>query len=71
MSHRQSGRIFPHQRDANFDGAVLGDEIAIGESYVMNVHNTEQHTIKIGTKRKHRNKIKAIYIFWEKEFPQC
>ena len=59
--NQPSGRISPHQRHANFDANLLGDETEIGESYVLNVHNTEKHTIKVQTKRKHRNHIKQIY----------
>ena len=63
------GRILPHQRDADFGGAILGENIELGESYTLATHDTEQFTILEGTKRKYRNQIKYIYEFWEKEFP--
>ena len=66
----RTGRIFPHQRNANFSGAILGDDIKIDDEYVSNVHSVEQHTIKEHTKRKHRNAIKNIYEFWCKEFSE-
>ena len=64
------GRILPHQRDADFGGELLGENIELGESYTLATHNTEQFTILVGTKRKYRNRIKHIYEFWEKEFPE-
>ena len=70
MAASNRGRIFPHQRDATFDGNVLGDEIEISADHTLATHDVEQHTITVVTKRKHRNKIKTIYEYWEKEFPE-
>ena len=68
-SHRQ-GRIHPHQRNADFSGNILGENLERDGSYVSNVQETEQHSIDYKTKRAHRNKIKQIYEFWKEKFPQ-
>ena len=67
-THRR-GRIHPHQRNADFTGSLLGDNIELGESYVSNVQATEDFKVDIKTKRTHRNQIKQFYSFLEKEFP--
>ena len=67
--NQRSGRIFPHERDADFTGEVIGASLDLEESYVATVHATEKHTVVEETKRRHRNRIKEIYNFFEKEFP--
>ena len=69
-SSHKTGRIHPHQRDADFSGAVLGDDIVLEDRYVTSVQDTEQYNICVKTKRTHRNRIKQIYSFWEDQFPQ-
>ena len=64
-----TGRIHPHQRDANFSGNLLGDDIVLDESHVTSVQSTEQFTLDVDTKRNHQNRIKHIYTYWKTEFP--
>ena len=66
----QQGRIHPHQRNADFTGSLLGDEIELGDSYVSNVQATEDFKIDVKTKRTHHNQIKQYYTFLETAFPQ-
>ena len=68
-STRGQGRIHPHQRNADFSGELLGEDIDHDERYVSNVHATEQHSINYKTKRAHRNKLKQMYEFWQENFP--
>ena len=63
------GRIFPHQRNANFSGEVLGENITIADEHVEGVQSIEQFSIDAGTKKNHRNRIKHIYEYWKREFP--
>ena len=51
-THRQ-GRIHPHQRNADFNGLLLGDEIELGDTYVINVQAMEDFKIDANTKRTH------------------
>lgn len=71
MSTRQhsGGRIHPHQRNANFDGELLGDNIVLEESHIEEVQAVEQFSIDTATKKNHRNRIKNIYNYWETVFP--
>jgi hypothetical protein len=64
-----TGRIHPHQRDANFSGNLLGDDIVLDESHVTSVQSTEQFMLDVDTKQNHRNRIKHIYTYWKTEFP--
>ena len=41
MTSHRSGRIHPHQRDANLSSEILGDDIVLEEKYVISVHETE------------------------------
>ena len=66
----RAGRIFPHQRDADFSGDVLGASMHIGDQHAAEIHETEKHTVEEITKRRHRNRIKEIYNYWESEFPE-
>ena len=66
----QQGRIHPHQRDADFSGEVLGDDIVLNKNFISNVQDTEDFKIDIKTKRLHRNQIKQIYKFWQEKFPE-
>ena len=63
------GRIFPHQRNANFSGEVLGENITIANEHAEEVQLIEQFSIDVGSKKKHRNQIKHIYKYWKREFP--
>jgi len=63
-----TGRIYPHNRDANFTGTILGDSIVLDNKYVEGIQDTEKFSIDINTKRGHRNRIKEIYTFWEANF---
>ena len=58
MSSSRRGRLHPHQRDANFSGALLGDNINIKEEHIEVVQSTEQFSIDETTKKNHRNRIK-------------
>ena len=69
MTHQQ-GRIHPHQRNADFTGSLLGDEIELGDTYISNVQATEDFKIEVKTKRNHCNQIKQYYNFLETAFPQ-
>ena len=40
------GRIHPHQRDADFIGKFIGDEIHLSEDYITSEEATEQHKIE-------------------------
>ena len=66
----RAGRIFPHQRDADFSGDVLGASMHIGDQHAAEIHETEKHTVEEITKLRHRNRIKEIYNYWESEFPE-
>ena len=57
-SHRQ-GRIHPHQRNGDFSGNLLGENLERDGAYVSNVQETEQHSIDYKTKCAHRNKINS------------
>ena len=67
-THRR-GRTHPHQRDADFSGQLLGDDIELDETYISNVQETEDFKIDVLTKRSHRNRIKQMYLFWKDNFP--
>ena len=64
-----TGRIHPHQRDADFDGTLIGNGINLSKETVSGVHSTEQFTVEESTKRTHQNAIKHIYSYWEVHFP--
>ena len=64
-----TGRIYPHNRDANFSGAILGDSIVLDTIYVEGIQETEKFRIDVKTKRGHRNRIKEICKFWQEKFP--
>ena len=53
MSTRQhsGGRIHPHQRNANFDGELLGHNIVLDESHIEEVQAIEQFSINTATKK--------------------
>ena len=55
-----TGHIHPHQRDANFSGNLLGDNIILDEAHMTNVQSTEQFTLDVDTKQNHQNCIKYI-----------
>ena len=63
-NNRGAGRILPHQRNANFDGVVLGEDIGIAAGHTLATHDVELHTITIATKRKHSNKNPPICSRW-------
>ena len=65
-----SGRIHPHQRNANFTGTIIGDHIELDAQHVERVQLTEQHSIDATTKRGHRNRIRQIYVALEEKFPE-
>ena len=65
-----SGRIHPHQRNANFTGTIIGDSIVLDDHHIQNVQSTEQYSIDTATKRGHRNRIRQIYTAWEEHFPE-
>ena len=67
---RNGGRIHPSQRDANFGGEILGSTIPIDEQYARDVHETEQFSLDIATKRGHRNRIKHVYEFFLEVMPE-
>ena len=68
-STRGSGRIHPHQRDANFSDNLLGEDLVIPGDHVETVQATEKFSIDEKTKKNHHNRIKHIYQWWEKELP--
>ena len=63
------GRIFPHQRDADFTGEVLGEDLTLEDNHVEQVQEVEQFSLDENTKKNHRNRIKHIYNYWEQHFP--
>ena len=69
-SRTSRGRIQLHQRDADFTGDVLGDNIVIDETIVEEVQAVEQFSIDIATKKNHPNRIKHMYTHWERLFPK-
>ena len=44
-----TGRIYPHNRDANFSGAILGDSIVLDNIYVEGIQETEKFSIDVNT----------------------
>ena len=64
------GRIFPHQRNANLTGTILGDTIELDDHYAEDVEVIERHSIEVSTKKEHRNRIRQIYRGWEANFPE-
>ena len=71
MSTRQytGGQIHPHQCNADFDGELLGDNITLEESHIEEVQAVEQFSLNAETRKKHQNRIKHIYNYWERSFP--
>ena len=45
------GRIYPHQRNANITGTILGDTIKLDNRYTEDVEVTKRHSIEVSTKR--------------------
>ena len=68
-SRQRGGRVLPHQRNADFSGEVLGDNITIEETHVHNVQSVEQYSIDLESKNNHMNRIKHVYQYWESSFP--
>ena len=60
-NRQRGGHILPHQRDADFSGELLGNEIKIEDTHVENVQSVDQFSIDVETKKNHRNRIKHIY----------
>ena len=69
-SRGRTGRIHPHQRDADFTGPLLGENIQLPDTYVTNIQSTEQHNVKVSTKRNYRNQLKQMYTYWKEDFPE-
>lgn len=63
------GRIHRHQRNANFSGEILGNDIIIGEDDVQYIQNVEQHSIDIEVKKNYRNRIWHISKYWKENYP--
>ena len=66
---RIRGRIYPHQRDANMTGTILGDSIELDTQYVQTMNVTASHGLVPSTKRGHRNRIQHVYTAWAVLFP--
>ena len=58
-------QIYPHQRNSNLTGTIIGDGILIANQTIAKVQEIEGHTLDLATKRGHHNHIKHIYTAWE------
>ena len=62
------GRIHPHERDVD-NAPIIGASITANESHVITMHDTESHDVLDATRQGHRNRIKHVYEFYAKEYP--
>ncbi|KAI2494218.1 hypothetical protein MHU86_20321 [Fragilaria crotonensis] len=69
-SSQSHGRIRPHQRDTNDVVPIIGESIPIKTLHSMGMLETEGHDRQAKTKKDYRNRIKHIYEFMKKAYPQ-
>lgn len=71
MPRSQShGRIRPHQRDTNDAIAIIGaDNIAILHEHTELIRVTEDHGLKLATRKDYRLRIRHIYRFFQESYP--
>lgn len=69
-SSQSNGRIRPHQRDTNDAVPIIGESIPINTLHSKGMLETEGHDRQAKTKKDYRNRIKHIYEFMKKAYPQ-
>lgn len=69
-SSQSHGRIRPHQRATNDVVPIIGESIPIKTLHSMGMLETEGHDRQAKTKKDYRNRIKHIYEFMKKAYPQ-
>jgi hypothetical protein len=67
---RGGGRIRPNERETNDNVAILGANLDIQVEHSQGVRDTEQRGLDLTTKRNYRNRIKEIYTFFAKNYPE-
>lgn len=72
MPRSQShGRIRPHQRDTNDEVQIIGaGEIAVLDEHTEQIRVTEDHGLKLATKKDYRLRIRQIYLFLQASYPE-
>lgn len=69
MPRPGGGRIRVHERATNDSAPILGADIVIQDDHRVAVRATESQHLNAKTRTDYRNRIKHIYEFWEKEYP--
>ena len=70
MPRGTTGRILPHERDTNDDVPIIGQDVAVQEDHLQKIKKTSKRDKEVETKRDYRNRLKHIYEFFQKEYPQ-
>ena len=69
-SSHAGGRIRPHQRKTNDSVPIIGENIPIDLLHSKGMLETEGHDRLPKTKKNYWNRIKHIYEFMQKSYPQ-
>jgi hypothetical protein len=72
MPRSQShGRIRPHQRDTNDETAIIGGgDIVVLDEHTEQIRVTEDHGLKLSTRKDYRLRIRHIYVFLQESYPE-
>ena len=70
MSNRRSaGRILPHERDANNEAPILGDNLDLGGDYAAALQQTLALEMDDKTRKDYRRRLIRIAKFWDEHHP--
>lgn len=72
MPRSQShGRIRPHQRDTNDETEIIGaGDIVVLDEHTEQIRVTEDHGLKLSTRKDYRLRIRHIYMFLQESYPE-
>ena len=60
---QQGGRIYPHERDADDSGTVLGQNLAVGDSFQARYHETLKVSMSDKSRKDYRRRLNKIADF--------
>ena len=69
MSQKRTGRIRPHQRDADQSGLILGSDLDLPADLKAKCNETLKLQMGTNCRRDYRQRLKRIINFWKEESP--
>ena len=69
MSQKRTGRIRPHQRDADQSGTILGSDLDLPADLKAKCNETLKLQMGTNCRRDYRHRLKRIINFWKEESP--